>query len=345
MDYSKKVFGKSINDLTYQIVEDYFNEEREESNSIEFKSYSAQHGNLNKNLDGVIRGICAFLNSDGGIVIWGAPEGIKVEGREEKLFVGQLSPVLERKEKDWLINKVSDLLTPMPIGVNVSILENANTFVYIFEIQKSSYSPHQFKHVYYARLDGQTKPAPHYLIDALFKKITYPSIEGYVNLIKLSHDGTNYLLDIQIYIFNFSELLNCEDVAFRLMSVEGKFLNSNNPDALVIYNYDGHNLVHKDLIKVLHYGSPNFHSERIVYNPRLLSEKYGNKAIFYLSFGAKNSPLKASAYELDFSKIDWKNVDHPNYLFSKIEENKLYAEVQNEKNISKKETLKEVLKR
>mgnify|MGYP000881575833 FL=1 len=196
MNYSKNYFGKNLTELSYTDIENFFIEEKKESNSLEFKSYSTENGNLNKSIESITKGICAFLNSEGGILIWGAPKGIKRENRQEKVFIGDLSPVPELKEKDWLINKISDSITPLPIGVNVQTLDKNDSYVYVFEIQQSKYCPHQFKNTYYARLDGQTKPAPHYLIEALFKKITFPQIEGFIGLDKIYCNETNYYLDL-----------------------------------------------------------------------------------------------------------------------------------------------------
>ncbi len=345
MNYSENYFGKNLSDLEYSDIENFFVEEKDESNSMEFKSYSADYGNLNKNIEGVIRGICAFLNSEGGILIWGAPEGTKVEGRQEKIFVGALSPVPELKEKDWLINKVSDSITPLPVDINVQTLEKDGAYVYVFEIQKSKYSPHQFKNIYYARLDGQTKPAPHYFIEALFRKVSFPRLEGFIKLDKISNDGNNYFLDITIFIFNFTELQNEENVAFRLMCPQGIFTRSQMPQYQDMYNYDGHQLVHKNLIDVLHFGGPNIHSERLVFNPHELLYNHENKVDLLLYFGGKHSPLKSSDYKLDFSKIDWNNQDDPNYLIEEIEENILPSEKQKELNNTREKTLKSILKR
>lgn len=207
MDYSKIYFDKTINNLSFQDIVAFFIEPKEEYTKIEFKSFSAQYGNFNVNLEGVIRGICAMLNSEGGILIWGAPEGIVPTGQKEKIFQGNLTSVSDLKTKDWIINKISDSITPLPIGINVAILVENQNIVYVFEIQQSTYPPHQYKNTYYARLDGQTKPAPHYLIDALFKKITYPNIEGYISLDKISHNGSNYFW---IFQFSFSISLICK---------------------------------------------------------------------------------------------------------------------------------------
>ena len=104
INYSEQYFGKDLNDLSYEDIVDFFAVEKEESDKIEFKAFHPDFGNFNKNLEGVIRGICAFLNSNGGILIWGAPLGQKVD--ERVIFQGALSPVTELKEKDSLISKI-----------------------------------------------------------------------------------------------------------------------------------------------------------------------------------------------------------------------------------------------
>ena len=103
MNYAESYFGKSLDSLAYQDIEDFFKEAKEESTRIEFKSYAAGRGKFKDKLLGVIEGLCALLNSEGGILIWGAPEGQKIDGKKEEIFQGTLSPVDELKEKDGLI--------------------------------------------------------------------------------------------------------------------------------------------------------------------------------------------------------------------------------------------------
>jgi hypothetical protein len=339
MDYSKAYFGKKLNELLFQDIVNYFVVEKEESDKIEYKSFSEQHGNFSNKLDGVIRGICAFLNSEGGILIWGAPEGVKLEHRKEKIFQGVLSPVNELIEKDSLISKISDSITPLPIGISVQVLNNDNKYVYIFEIQKSEYKPHQFKNTYYARLDGQTKPAPHYLIEALFKQIKYPNIEGYIKPTKISTDGSKFFLDIEILLFNFTELQNEENAFFRLMCKEGIFTRSLTPGNEEMFGYKGHMLIFKNFIDILHFGAGNLHSERLQFSP------YTREVELDLMFGGKKSPMKRSNYKLDLSLIDLNKPDNPNYLITEINENKTSAEIHSELGYSKERTIKEFLGR
>lgn len=344
MDFSAKLLNKAIEDLNYQDIEDYFLVEKEESDIIEFKSYSATHGNFNKNIEGVIRGICALLNSEGGIVIWGAPEGTVLAGNSYKSFVGNLSPVVENKDKDWLINKVSDSISPLPVGIKVATLEKNGGYIYVFEVQQSDYKPHQFKNTYFARLDGQTKPAPHYLVEALFRKISFPNLEGYVAFNKIDHNGNQYLLSISIFIFNFSQLQNEHDVSYRLLTTSGYFYKSKNPDYVSMYTMNGAQLNHKGFISVLHYGAPDNNNGIIILEPMELL-KHNNKLNLLLSFGGKKSPMKSSMYELDLSHIDWNKKDHPNYLIVEKTENELISKRQELVGTNREQILKDLLKR
>lgn len=339
-NYSKKYFGKTLNELSYENIVDFFIEEKEESDKIEFKAFHPDFGNFNKNFEGVIRGICGFLNSNGGILIWGAPLGKKID--EKIIFQGDLSLVTEFKEKDAVISKVSDSITPLPININVEILENAGKYLYIFEVQTSNYSPHQFKNTYWARLDGQTKPAPHYLVEALFKKISYPNIEGYINFEKFGSVGDNCFIDISIMLFNFSELQNEENIVYRVTSPQAIFADSLEPDPMGYYELNGHQFVNND-IKILHYGSPERHQERLLFNWEELGEKHNNELEVFFFFGGKNSPLKLSEYTLALN-----GTVSTNNVFEKIKElreNELASEIQERLGNTKEIILKKMLKR
>ena len=94
MPYSKLYFGKELNELTYENIEEFFLNEKEESDKIEFKSYhSKEEKNHTEKENGIIRAICALLNSEGGLIIWGAPVGQTVSEKKEKIFKGDLSPI------------------------------------------------------------------------------------------------------------------------------------------------------------------------------------------------------------------------------------------------------------
>lgn len=342
-NYSNQYFGKNLEDLAFQDISDFFVVEKEESDKIEFKAFHPSYGNFNKNLEGVIRGISAFLNSNGGILIWGAPLGQTIAGRT--IFQGALSLVDQFIEKDSLISKISDSITPLPVDVNVQTIENGGNYLYIFEVQKSNYSPHQFKNIYYARLDGQTKPAPHYLIDALFKKVSYPNIEGFINLDRFGNAGNgNVFLEISIIIINFSELQNEQDISYRLICGQAIFAGSLNQRTAHNYSMEGHQFTNVGNIDILHFGAPEMTTQRLIFNLNKLADEYNYEMDLVLFFGGKKSPLKFSEYKLNFGNGPISAVN-PVGLISNIEENILASEKQKALGTTRENLLDKILKR
>ena len=353
MDFSNIFFSKSIEDkdFAYSDVVDFFIEEKEESTRIEFKSFSEKYGNFEKNLEGVIRGITAFLNSEGGVLIWGAPEGTEDKTKKTKIFKGELSPLKEYKDKDRLISKISDQITPLPVGIKVAILQDSDNIVYVFEIQQSKYAPHSYKNTYYARLDGQTKPAPHYLIEALFRQIRFPNVEGYIAFKQVLLDNSNppvsvSKLEFDICIFNFSELQKEENVFFRLISTGGILSGyKSNPDpAIYAPEYKGKMRVESNYEPILFYGQPLVISESIEITDRELRNS-NNKISIVLIFGGKHSPLRTSEYELNVEKVEFGTLKGVNRLIISQKENVLFSEKQKELGSSRESILKAVLRR
>jgi hypothetical protein len=112
--YAELHFGKLLVDITLDDLKHFFSTEREESNTLEYKSYF-EKGQNNHNLKeaGVLKSICAFLNSSGGLFIWGAPIGRTPEGRQSKVFTGPLYPVPKLIEKDTFISRVASTIIPL----------------------------------------------------------------------------------------------------------------------------------------------------------------------------------------------------------------------------------------
>ena len=256
-----------------------------------------------------------------------------------------MSLVTQLLEKDSLISKISDSITPLPVNVNVNIIENGGNFLYIIEVQKSNYSPHQFKNIYYARLDGQTKPAPHYLIDALFKKVAYPNIEGFINLDRFGNTNNgNVFLDISIIIINFSALQNEQNISYRVICGEAVFAGSLNPHTSHNYAMEGHQYANINNIDILHYGAPEMTSQRLIFNLDNLESQHNSEMVLLLFFGGKKSPLKFSEYKLNFGNGPI-NAQSPAGLITNIEENVLASEKQKALGTTRESLLKSLLKR
>ena len=331
-DYSISFFGKSLADLTYQDISDYFIDEHGENNNIEFKAFSKVNGRFERDIKGVIRAICGLLNSDGGVVIWGAPMGIEDPITHEKRFVGALSPTPEYKEKDWVINKVSDNITPLPTGIKVVVLQKATSEnLYIFEVQPSPYKPHQFENTYLVRLDGQTKPAPHYFIQALFRQITYPNIEGYLKFNKagIIQNQSIYYVSITIFLFNFSQLQNEENVIYRLMVFPGVIQSQMSVSDPFSYSNSE---------SLLHFGSPMTNNQTILLKPDELSRN-NFQVQMVLSVAGKKSPVKVSEYTLNLKNVNLDREDDTSKIIASKVENLLLSEKQEKLGTTREKTI------
>jgi predicted HTH transcriptional regulator len=84
MFYTPLLFGKNtLTDLKAEDLRRYFSEPKEESDKLEFKSFpliAGKHDHSGEREKAVLRTICAFLNTEGGILIWGAPKMQKKVG-------------------------------------------------------------------------------------------------------------------------------------------------------------------------------------------------------------------------------------------------------------------------
>lgn len=347
MSYLKLYFGKEYNELTYEDIENYFKEERDESDKIEYKSYPEEFfkdDSHKKRENGIFRTICGLLNSEGGLIVWGAPKGIVDEAQpKRKIFIGELTPFNNTIHKDSIINKIADLLTPSPNGIQFYPFKKNDSYIYIIEVAKSIYSPHQFANEYSMRLDGQTIPAPHHYVEALFKKITYPRLEGYIKIKNVTHEASNqrFYLNFDMFILNQSKLQNEENIVCRVIIDKGAFLNESVPGLTQIYGNRGE--LYLDPAKsILFYGEVFIRTETLLFTYSSLEESLEVRLLF--SFGGKTSPMILSEYGINLGSIPLATNNY-NSMFLSINENQYLYEKGEALDVTEKEKLKEMLGR
>lgn len=172
MSFSKQIFQKEIYDIEISDLQLFFSTPQEESSVLEFKSGEVE-------IDELYKEICAFLNTEGGILIVGAPQEkkIKVDNKEKKVCVGELT-VSKIKEQDSLVRGIASNISPMPHNIKVKALEHLSGKVFILEIPQSFFPPHQASKEgkYYIRLERDSRAAPHGIVEALFYKRQKPNL-------------------------------------------------------------------------------------------------------------------------------------------------------------------------
>ena len=340
MDYSNVYFGTNREDLNLKTIEDFFSTEKTENNTLEFKSFNA-NSKLDALYDDICKSLCAFLNSDGGILIWGAPAGLKPKDKKEKIFQGVLTPITEILEKDTVIRIVSSRISPIPAKINVKIIEEGNKRICIFEVQKSRWA-HQISGTYYMRLDGQSVPAPNYYVEALIKQIQYPELSGHIKPLKYQHMGNGYTLTLNVIVFNFSPLQNEKRVSFRIMTSCGRFKGWDVPQIAHNFEYNGKVYVNREVIDVLHYGMPANESLQILITGSDLTSANSQLEI-YLQFGGEMSPMQESRYVLNLRPLQ--QSEKATVLVSSFTENMLLSEMQTKNGKTKEEMINEALGR
>jgi hypothetical protein len=331
MDYCKIHFGKTLMELKFEDIQNFFSIEKTETNQLEFKSFA---GNVSDNYPGLIKTICGFLNSKGGLLIWGAPKGEKRSSKNEKIFSGDLAPITQLIVKDQCISKCSDSISPLPVGIRLNVISKDNNCLCVFEIDESDYAPHQMDNVYYMRIDGQTKPAPHHYVEALFKKIKNPLLEGYLKFNEAELVSGILKIHLTVLLFNWTPMQNVEEISYRLSSDNGIFSEKYIPD----YHINNMREFRAENFKnVLHFGEPAVGIHTIAVN----LSKFRDITIV-LSFGGRNTSAKSSKYKFSLGNMSLSNIES-NLIERK--ENLSYKELQDSMGVTRESTLKGLLNR
>jgi len=338
-DIIVEVFNKEVKDLNIEDINKYFSSPKKETDINEFKSYideqipnTTKEKRDNEKINSIIQTICALLNSDGGFLIWGAPKGKTISGDKEESYQGNLMLVEYLIEQDQFINKVSSQISPMPRGILFHKIDDSGKYCYIIQVLKSEYSPHQYKGTYYMRLDGQTHPAPHYLVEALMRKVTYPNLLGHLTFGKIRKFKSTVAIPLVLTINNLSRYLNEKNLEYRLIVVGGDLYkpNDNNPLSTLRHQCD----IEKKCKSIFHYNAP-FYDEYLLVNHRIDPDGRPFEVNILFSFWGEQSPVKNSIYVLSVSLID-----NNNYQYSlKENENRFSYEHSDNLNMSEAERL------
>ena len=151
------------------------------------------------------------------------------------------------------------------------------------------------------RIDGQTRPAPHHYIEALFRKVTFPKLEGYVKIEDSGIVGSQLYITFSSMIFNMSKLQNEENLYYRIFVFPGSFqYHSNDQRTDRHYASQGDMLVNKGS-KTLYYNQPINNTETVFISTAEIQKHKDVRILLY--FGGKKSPLMVSEYSISDREI------------------------------------------
>lgn len=249
--------NKVVEDITVFDVIEYFSEEQYETSTIEFKSGRVEY-------EKIYCEVSAFLNTNGGIIVIGAPEKQIINGKE--VYKGDLTPSKIIKSGFILSQKLSSNIVPAAYSINIKELDYKDGKVFILDIPQSHYPPHQnsMDGKYYIRIETETTKAPHGLIQALFFKRQSSNIESELSLYTSDDFKKHILLTITnnsiMTALNGGYILEIFGVkSFRKVRKNKKVQRKNNINVFynendVGTNEDIYHFTYQDRFQTLHKG-------------------------------------------------------------------------------------------
>lgn len=149
-------FGKKLDELKMLDIDFLINNKIEESQNLEYKQPSK---NIDENSNFLAETISGFLNTDGGILIYGVAEK-KVRNHR---YPDDIKWSVTNKET--LENLLKSKIHPWNEQIRILRIKNENNEqegIFVIEIPKSPTPPHMFNYTYYQRLNYQTQPMSHW---------------------------------------------------------------------------------------------------------------------------------------------------------------------------------------
>jgi len=196
MNLSAQIFGKDLFGVTREDLVSYFSVPREETSVLEFKSGQVK-------INSIFKEVCAFLNTEGGLIVVGSPKERKVvkSGNiQRRICQGKLIPSGFR-DKEWIAGLIAANIVPYPAGIRIHEIQSFEGKYFIFEVPQSNNPPHQFLNDgrYYIRMDKEAKPAPHGLVEALFYKRVRAQLRADIRIRPTENsDDNRNLIEIDI---------------------------------------------------------------------------------------------------------------------------------------------------
>lgn len=243
MSLAKKILGKELQDLTEEDVKAYFAQPREETSILEFKSGEAK-------VNSIFKELCAFLNTEGGLLIIGTPKEQKVGRAGKRICKGKIVPS-HFQSKEWLYSSITANIVPTPKDLTIHEMQVDGGKLFVIEVEQSKNPPHQFltDGRYYIRINQEARPASHGIVEALFFKNRMPHLIAELE-INHSDRGPENFNDITIDIMNDSKIPT-DEVSYYIQLLNIEEVNHNGDLNPVVNGNENHFEIEGTIGKVL----------------------------------------------------------------------------------------------
>jgi len=156
-------FGKAIHRVSIGDIESLIQNRIDESHNLEYKQPSS---NLEKDCNYLAKTMSGFLNTDGGVLVYGVSE--KKEGRHRYPDAILWCAVSKERLEDLLKSRVQPWKETVSIR-RIEKEESKGEGIFVIEVPKSDSPPHMHDFIYYQRLNFQTEPMAHQKVFRAFQ--------------------------------------------------------------------------------------------------------------------------------------------------------------------------------
>jgi hypothetical protein len=161
MSFIKHIFTReSIEEIKLGDIQRLIDNKIEEFLHLDYEEIPSK----NVSYDGLSRHISGFLNTSGGIIIFGLSE-------QNKRFPHKFT--WTNITKETLENNLFSKVQPWDKGIKIIPIKNPNDDtlrIFVINVPKSKNPPHMASHVYFIRLNFQTKPLDHEQVSGIFRQ-------------------------------------------------------------------------------------------------------------------------------------------------------------------------------
>ena len=228
MRFDKFLAGEiSIDNLEGKDIVEFFSVEQEESQHLEFKSYSQSPQRRVKILPQIADSLSAFSNSDGGVLIWGSPIEQLEKDKSDKVIrrycKGEVQG-LPLTDLDSIGRGLRDKLSPTISHLRVKDFRIGEKMVVVFEVKESDIPIMSSDKSFWIRNNFEKSKASFAMVDYLFRKRKYPDLFLKVSSISQSFPKVGKInLRIDFEVFNNSPGVSAHLAHLDIMTKSGHF--------------------------------------------------------------------------------------------------------------------------
>lgn len=163
MGWIEHFFSKNADEVEAADIMRFFRQGHREGQNLEFKSGSVR-------IEKIMKVVGGFLNATGGLLIVGAPREQDIPGMEEdRNSFGEPDPN-QNFDSQRLYATILQGIHPTPRGLKITTIKFNKGSIFLIEVPKSDYPPHQVYRTgtYYLRKADATRPARHEEVEQMF---------------------------------------------------------------------------------------------------------------------------------------------------------------------------------